>query len=382
MKKRLPLSLRGAALAGGSIALVTGGMVTTDGLLIILGLCGIILLIAAWVLGVLSLKKMEVNLHAPTRVRAGVPFQLEITLHNHRGLLDSFHTEIMLKLLGREGRKDSEANIEIVAPWVASGSAARIQLPVTLRKRGYADTHPGRLTSTFPLGLFRLHKYLEIRREITVIPRCITPIELSCDGSMHDVVPRNGSAAGHTFGEPRGIRPWQAGDSAKHIHWPASARSLVQGHALRVREYDPPGFHPDHCHIVFHSYATGGEMLREDRFERALSLLAGSLSELQSGGIPCILTADFHHWESVPCTSRAQLADCLYRLARTSRARGTEAHDLESVIRGVSSDHTLMIISDMAPDSWTHLLTKHPQTLIVDIRQVRYRHKTLHAATA
>lgn len=92
MKKRLPLSLRGAALAGGSIALVTGGMVTTDGLLIILGLCGIILLIAAWVLGVLSLKKMEVNLHAPTRVRAGVPFQLEITLHNHRGLLDSFHT--------------------------------------------------------------------------------------------------------------------------------------------------------------------------------------------------------------------------------------------------------------------------------------------------
>ena len=381
IKKRLPLSPRGAALAGGSVALITGGLWVADGFLIVLGLCGLILLIMAFIMAILSLQNMAVSLHAPTRVTVGIPFQLELTLHNHRKLLDSFHTEIILQLLGRSGDKNGGAHIEVSAPWVASGSAARIQLPVILRSRGHVDIHPGRLTSTFPLGLFRLHKQIEVRRDLTVTPRCITPVELNCDGSMHDALPRSGSAAGHTFGEPRGIRPWQAGDSAKHIHWPASARSLALGHTLRVREYDPPGFHPDHCHIVFHSYATGGEMLREDRFERALSLLAGSLSEMQSGGIPCILTADFDHWESVPCTSRAQLADCLCQLARVKRARGTEAHDLETVLRGVSSDHTLMIISDMAPDSWLHLLTKHPQTLVIDIRQVRYRHQTLHAAS-
>ena len=82
------------------------------------------------------------------------------------------------------------------------------------------------------------------------------------------------------------------------------------------------------------------------------------------------------------CNSRAQLVDCLCRLARVKRARGTESHDLQATLREVSPDHTLMVISDMAPESWQHLLAKHAHTLIVDIRQVKYRNRTLHAATA
>jgi len=378
----MPLTARGAALAGGALALVTSGVVVADGFLIIIGLCGIILLGLAWILGFLSLKNMEVRLHIPSRVSAGSAFELELTLHNHRTLLDSFNTEIQLQLLGSAGCKDAGAMVEMLAPWIPSGSAARLKQQVTLRSRGFADKHPVRLTGTFPLSLFRLHRDYPVRQEITITPRPIPPIELNSDGSMHDALPRNGCSAGQNFGEPRGIRPWQAGDSAKHIHWPASARALAHGHNLRVREYDPPGFHPDHCHIVFHSYATGGEMLREDRFERTLSLLAGALTELQGSGIPCLLTADFNHWAPMPCGNRQQLIECLCHLAKTSRARGTEAHDLESALRAVSSDHTLMILSDMAPESWQHLLARHPQTLIVDIRQVRYRNKTLHAASA
>jgi len=382
MAKSFPITNKGVVLAGGSFVMGVSGMLLADGFLIVLGICGFILLVIAWILGFCSLKKMEVDLHAPARVSAGSPFNLEVTLYNHRSWLDSFYTEIKLQLLGRDAKKDGGAFVQVVAPWVASGSAARIQMQVNLRSRGYGETHPVKLTSHFPLGLFRLHKYLEVRQEITVTPRCIVPVELNCDGSAHDSQPRNGSAAGNSFGEPRGIRPWQAGDSAKNIHWPASARALARGHSLRVREYDPPGFHPDHCHIVFHSYATGGEILRGDRFERALSLLAGSLTELQNNGIPCLLSADFHHWEPLQCFSRKQLTDCLCRLAVIARARGTEAHDLESVLRGVSSDHALMIISDMSPESWLRLLAKHPQTLIVDIRQVRYHNRVLHAAKA
>ncbi|BDS06957.1 hypothetical protein NT6N_19970 [Oceaniferula spumae] len=382
MKKRSPLTTRGAVLAGGSVALVAGGMLLADGFLIVLGLCGVVLLILAWLLGRISLKKMETKLMMPHRVSAGIPFDLELTLYNHRALFDGFNTEVRLNLLGAGGRKDGGASVEALAPWTASGSAARLKQQVTVRGRGFTESHPVQLTSSFPLGLFKLHRQLEIHHELTITPRPIVPLELNSDGSMHDAVPRSGCAAGHTFGEPRGIRPWQAGDSARHIHWPASARALARGHTLRVREYDPPGFHPDHCHVVFHSFATGGELLREDRFERALSLLAGSLTELQTNGIPWVLSADFNHWEPILCTSRKQLVECLCRLARVRRARGTEAHDLEQTLRSVSSDHTLMIISDMAPESWQHLLSKHPHTLIVDIRQVKYRNRTLQAATA
>ena len=373
MIKRLSITRRGASITGGTVALLIGGFLTAEGLFIVLALCGGILICMSWLLGKLNLRGLGISFHLPKHLPAGMPFELELTLHNRRAFLDAFNTEVQLLL-------PSKTAATAVASWTAAGSASRITQRVTIPGRAYADTHMARLTTTFPLGLFLAKRHLEIRQEITITPRPIIPRELNGNGSLHDTLPRNGHTSGNTSGEPRGIRPWQAGDSARNIHWPTSARSMARGHGLRVRHYDPPGFNPDECHIVFHSYATGREMLREDRFERALSLLAGSLIELHQMGIPCKLTADFLDWQSIPCNSKMQLVDCLHTLARVQRAVGTEAHELQNILRLISPDHTLMIISDMTPDSWRHLLTNHPHTLIIDIRQVRYRHKTLHAA--
>lgn len=379
MIKRPSITRRGASIAGGTVALLLGGFLSAEGLFIVLALCGSLLISTSWMLGKLSLRNLAIGFHLPKYVSAGTPFELELTLHNRRTFLDAFNTEVQLLLPGLPGKTDT-ATTTAVAPWTAAGSASRITQRIAIPGRAYVDTHQIRLTTTFPLGLFLSKRHLEVRQKITVTPRPIIPRELNDNGSLHDTLPRNGHTSGHTSGEPRGIRPWQAGDSARNIHWPTSARSMARGHGLRVRQYDPPGFNPDECHIVFHSYATGREMLREDRFERALSLLSGSLIELHHMGIPCRLTADFLDWQPLPCTSKTQLVDCLHTLARVQRASGTEAHELQNILRPISPDHTLMIISDMTPDSWRHLLMNHPQTLIIDIRQVSYRHKTLHAA--
>ena len=50
----------------------------------------------------------------------------------------------------------------------------------------------------------------------------------------------------------------------------------------------PPDFILTIAILYFIPMPSGGEMLREDRFERAISLLAGSLSSMQGNGIPCI----------------------------------------------------------------------------------------------
>lgn len=372
MKRRLPISRYGAALAGGSLALLIGGLVVADGLLLLLGGCGLLFLFMAWMLSWLSLRSLSLAMHLPKRVKAGMPFDLELTLHNRRIWLDAF--QIRVKLI-----MPRKTILNTLAPWTPAGSASRIVESFTLPSRAFEDSHAVQLSTTFPLGLFYLKRELIVRHKVTVIPRAIPPRELNSDGSLHDSQPRGGVTAGQSFGEPRGIRPWQAGDSARRIHWPASARSLARGHDLRVREYDPPGFHPDYCHLVFHSYASGGEMLREDRFERAISLLTGSLGVLQGNGIPCVLTADFNDWQNIACSTRFQMVECLSQLSRVQRNRGTEAHDLENVLRSVSPDHALVIISDMPPASWQHLLVNHPHTMVIDIRHVRYRHKTLHA---
>jgi len=366
----LPMSRHGAALAGGVLALLGAGVLVGDGLLILLGGCGFVLFGFSYGLGWMSLRSLDVSLHLPKRVSAGRAFNLEVTLSNHRIWLDAFHVEVKVLFPGK-------TSFCAMAAWTAAGSASRIEQLFSMPGRCDVGVHPVEISTTFPLGLFRVKRVFNLRHAITVTPRPISPMELTSDGALHDTQPRGGVTAGLSVGEPRGVRPWQAGDSARRIHWPASARAMARGHGLRVREYDPPGFHPDHCHLVFHSYASGGEMLREDRFERAISLLAGSMIHLQGNGIPCVITADFNDWEDVLCSSRYQLMECLSQLARVQRNRGTEAHDLEKTLQLVSPDHALVVMSDMAPDSWIHLLAKHPHTLIIDIRQIRYRMKRM-----
>lgn len=375
MNLRPPISRRGAAIAGGSAALVIGGVLFNDGLLLLLGCCGLLVLLLAWLAAWLNLRQLAVSLHLPKVIRAGSPVDLELTLENGRSFIDAFHTEIRLLLPGN-------GEFSATSGWTPAGSGARIKQSVTLPLRAYGVSHPIRLSSRFPLGLFDLSRDLELRYSVTILPRPIMPVELQSDGALYDSQPRGGLSSGQTLGEPRGIRPWQAGDSARRIHWPASVRSMERGHGLRIREYDPPGYHPDRCHLVFHSYASGGEMLREDRFERAISLLAGAVGLLQGQAIHCSITADFCDWQTMDCSTRAQLIECLSMLARVKRHQGTEAHDLEEVLSAVPSEHALMVLSDMAPDSWQHLLAAHPFAMMIDIRQVKYRNKPLHASAS
>jgi len=374
MKIHFPLTRRGIVLVGISVMLVFGGFLLGDVWLVLLGLCGGVLVIAAFFLAWVNLRSMEVAAYCPRVVRAGGIFEFEVSLRNRRRWWDGFLIDVVVSLPGKE-------DLIFMAPWTAAESVSTLTQSVVLPVRALKKKHPVSLSSSFPLGLFRMSRELCLDLEITVTPRRIHPLELSRDGSLHDTQPRGGVTVGQSFGEPRGVRPWQAGDAARRIHWPASIRAMARGHDLRVREYDPPGFHPERSHLVFHSYASGGEMLLADRFERAISLLVGALVTLQANGITCQLTADFNDWVEVECSSRLQLAECLGHLAGVRRCSGTEAHDLENALSAVPSDEALMILSDMPPESWSHLLVDHPHTLVVDVRQIRYQGCVFYGAT-
>ncbi|MFK7909089.1 MAG: DUF58 domain-containing protein [Akkermansiaceae bacterium] len=374
-KRRLSITRKGAALSGGAVAMVISGLFTAEGIFFLLGICGLLLILLCYLLGKINLIQLTPSIHMPANVAAGRMFELELSIHNKRILLDAFNVQMDISL-------PCDSVFSAQATWTAAGQCSQTILQGTIPSRGYADQHSILLSSQFPLGLFRMIKIITLRREVVVTPMPIIPMELNSHGSLHDALPHSGLSTGNSFGEPRGIRPWQAGDSSRHIHWAASARALACGHDLRIREFDPPGFHPDQCHIIFHSYASGREMLRQDRFERALSLLAGTITELQGKGIPCVLSADFLDWEPVSCQSRKQMVEFLKTLAKVQRAKGTESHDLDHAIRTTSPDQAVVIISDMPPDSWSHLTSRSPNILAIDIRQIRYGHRTLHAATA
>lgn len=360
---------KGAILIGSSLALIAAGFMRIDGILITLGAAGILLLLGTFLLGRRNLRRLSVSLRAPARVYAATSFGLRLTLSNKRTILDTFTIEIALRL-------SRQAELSTTAPWTAAGSSSSVKLLGTIPGRGSVIDHPYTLRSTFPLDLFRHEASGYASHEILVYPRPLVPREFFTHGALHDSSLLPGVTPGSAPGEPRGVRPWQPGDPAKHIHWPASARSMSRRRGLRIRENDPPGFHPQHCTVLFHSFGTSGELIRNDRFERALSLVCGTLRHLRDHGIPTTLVADFLDWKPLPVTSRAGMGRALIALARAGRANGTEAHDLLAALDSIPPTHSLLLLSDMPTSAWSHTLPKRP-ALLIDIRQYRFGNKQL-----
>lgn len=344
-------SVRGAVLGGIGATLLAGGLWRVDGMLATLGL-GICALIAlAWVLGRLNLTKLEVALDAPSRVPAGMIFPAVLTLHNRRAYWDAFAIRMDLDLPGK-GHACGQAR------WVPSGTAADLDLRVAVPARSHTHVHPVRLSSGFPLGLFEMRRVLMAAHELLVFPRPITPRGLHALGVLMDAAPQDGASAGEATGEIRGLRPWRPGDSMRRINWPGSVRSWSHGTGLVVRETDPPGFHPRCCMVLFHSFGSDGSLIRPDRFEHALSQASGAIRHLHALGIPVRLLADFDGWTEHPAATRSQLTLCQEVLAKASRARGTEAHDLQAAANRAWEDEMLIALSDMPPAGWRGALPK------------------------
>ena len=364
------LSPRGAVISGAAVALLISGVLKENGVLISLGGAGLLLLAIALIFGRWNLSRLHPRIKMPPRVFADKKFDLNITLPNRKKLVDTFGTELRLSLC-------DVVDIETESLWIPASSASTAKLSGSIPRRGAVASHSGYLYSTFPLGLFENKKGITIDQEILVFPRSMVPREFFQAGQMDDSWMGEGLRTGDGPGEPRGLRPYRPGDSAKHIHWPATARSLARGRSLRVRENDPPGLRPNKARVVFHSYGTDGELIRTDRFERALSLLCGTLRHLRTVGIPAVLQADFLHWEEKQTFSPEAWSDTLTLLAQAKRSRSTEAHDLAHALSTTPADDGLIIISDMPPGSWQSLLPKNHPALVIDIRQHRYGNKPL-----
>jgi uncharacterized protein (DUF58 family) len=211
-----------------------------------------------------------------------------------------------------------------------------------------------------------------IPHRLLVCPRPQIPAEMLNRGTWEDDSPRSAVASG-SHGEPRGLRPYRAGDAARTISWPATLRSHARGGGLVVREFDTPGLRPREAVVLFHSFATGREVIRPDRFERGLSLAWGALRHFQAQGIPVRLMADFDGWEPRPAGNRRQLGACGELLARARRAAGTGAEELQAILSSLDESTGVLVLSDMPLAGWKKLLTAPGRHVPVDITRYEAR---------
>jgi uncharacterized protein (DUF58 family) len=339
---KLRIERRGLILGGGALALLATGLARVDGAMAALGAAGLAALGIAALAARANLRGLAIELSGPHALAAGSTARFRITLRNPRRGLDAFGIHVGFPVPG-----DAECGTH--ALWVAAGSTAEADPRATPGRRGDHDLGDVVLRSGFPLGLFEAATRRACPHRLLVFPRPQVPVELLDRGAWRDDSPRLALAAGDAQGEPRGLRPYRAGDAARAICWPASLRSQARGGGLVVRELDPPGFHPREVAVVFHSYGSDRALIRPDRFERALSLAWGALRHFHDLGIPARLIADFDAWQPRPAAKRRQLARCGELLARAHRHAGTEAHELQAVLSSLEEGTGALVVSDMPP---------------------------------
>ncbi len=349
------------------------GMLLQDGPLSTLGLLGLLLVGCCSLLAPLNVGRLELQLDLPRRFHAGRPVSFEATLWNRRRLLDAYDVEIVIQFPQGVERTG-------LADWTPAGEGSSMQDRLRIPMRSSSTRVLCECSSRFPLGLFEVRRSFSVRCPFLVYPRLITPNELQPEGVHPDPMPTAGAAPGDSVGEPRGIRPYQPGDAANRIHQVATARSIARGHGIRARAFDPPGLLPDSCRIIFHASVAPGEMIRFDHFERGLSLVAGTLHYFRSLHTRVTLQASFTDWRPRRCETQSHYFECLALLAKTSRPIPTTNDELAAIFETMPLDEQIILISDSPPPSWIELVPTHPNLLLVDLQQIRFKKRQLRLA--
>ena len=346
------------------LLLLIGGLLG-DGACLTLGLSALTLMLCCYILGRVNLSKLEVGLSLPHKCHANKVYDPQMVIKNNRSLLDSFHISVNIVL-------PHATVLSSQAAWIPARSLANAKIPMRIPMRVTEFEHLYQLSSFFPLNLFRFSKNQTLQQAITVYPRSIAPKELLDHGVSGQCYQLDQNSAVNHSGESRSIREWQPGDPAKNIHWPASIRSLARGDGLKIREFDPPGLLPEEAVIVFHSFSSQREMVREDAFERAIALTAGSIAYLRNLNVRTELVADFIAWNPIFTKSRAQYYECLSILADAQRAMGTEMHELQTVLDAIPDSSKIIVISDMPSEVWRSFIQVPESVTLIDIEQVYF----------
>lgn len=357
---------RGVIWSGIAFVLLGVGLASSNGLVAAFGLVVLLLLAVCALWGKRNLQACRVTCQSATSCYADTRFPVRITVENPRRFLDAFALQLVISLPGT-------SRCEVLAPWIAAGSAADVDTLFQLSKRGHTRELPALIESDFPLGLWKHSRAILLENELSIYPKPLIARNLALSGVLRDARPSAGATFGAQDGEIRGLRPWRAGDSLKRIHPAASARSFARGSGLVVAEADPPGFYPRLVTILFHSYASDRAIIRPEMFERALSYVCGTLRTLVSQGTPVSVLADFDGWVEHRCENRQQLSQVLHRLARVQRCAGTELHDLVRAQSLADADATLLLISDMPVSLWQHAVVKRRVASVILATQPQRR---------
>lgn len=274
----------------GSIVLVALAAINTGNNLLFLVLaCLIASILMSGILSSITLAGVEARLELPEHIFAEQTVRGIVELKNEKQTLPSFS----LRVEGVTKKGSTDAAILATPayfPYVPRHESVKLSVPLRFPRRGVYQQEALKIVTRFPFGFLQKARRLDLKSEAVVYP------SVEATPEFLDVLPGIQGAI-ESLSKGRGqdlyaLRDYLPNDSARHVHWKASARLG----SLMVREFA----REDDCRLllVFDPYGAAGAPHARDeerrRFESAVSLCAaiawsfherGALLQYRSAGI-------------------------------------------------------------------------------------------------
>jgi uncharacterized protein (DUF58 family) len=209
-----------------------------------------------------TLTGLQVSMDLPERLFAQQTSLATVTLSNRKRWLSSFSISVEPSL--RLGPALSFPRIYF--PLLPAMSSQKKRMELLFQRRGKYPRTSIRLSTRFPFGFITKWKEVLYSRELVVFPS-IEPID-----SFFEILPLI-SGEFESYLKGRGmdlyaLRDYSVTDSARTIHWKASAKT----ESLKVKEFARED--ERRLVLIFDAKTDGIPMTDPARFERAVSLCA------------------------------------------------------------------------------------------------------------
>src|SRR5215467_15336663 len=263
------LTREGWIYIAGVVLVSLAAINTGNNLLFLILACLISSILMSGVLSSVTLAGVEMRLSLPEHIFAGQSVRASLELKNEKLTLPSFSLRV-------EGvvRKEQPARAllptPVYFPYVPRQQSAKQSVPLLFPKRGAYRQEAFRIVTRFPFGFLQKARRLDLLSEALVYPA------VAASSEFLEVLPGlQGAMESHVKGRGQdlyALRGYLPNDSARHVHWKASARFGE----LMVREFA----REDDCRVllVFDPQSpaaqAGGAPVERERFERAVTFCA------------------------------------------------------------------------------------------------------------
>jgi uncharacterized protein (DUF58 family) len=271
-KMEYRITREGWMYIGGIIVVALAALNTGNNLLFLILASLIAIILMSGILSSITLSGIDLRLELPEHLFAGQTVRARIELENEKMTLPSFSLRVEA---ATKKKMLAPALLEtpIYFPYLPKHERVQQNVPITFTRRGAYRQDTFRIVTRFPFGFLQKARRVELGAEALVYPsveptRDFFEILPALQGALESL----SKGSGHDLYALRGYVPT---DSARHVHWKASARSG----SLMVREFT----REDDCRVLLVLDPHVAETLSAspstiavaaERFERAVTLCA------------------------------------------------------------------------------------------------------------